>query len=133
MTALSEALGISGQSWVDDAICSQTDPELFFVEKGGTTKPAKLICQDCPVRRECLLLALEKREPFGVWGGKTPEERTAIRRGAPIRWGRIKCCHGHDLGRVGLTIRGLCKACAALRCRRDVERRQQRRMAGGTA
>lgn len=132
MTIIGLVQALNSAPWASSALCAQSDPELWFDEKGAERK-AKLVCQSCPVRRECLLLALEKREPFGVWGGKTPEERSAIRRGAPIRWERIKCCHGHDLGEVGLTIRGLCKACAALRCRRDVERRQQRRMAGATA
>ncbi len=84
MTALSEALGISGQSWVDDAICSQTDPESFFVEKGGTTKPAKLICQGCPVRQQCLDYALKHDERWGVWGGYSERERRRLQRGENV-------------------------------------------------
>lgn len=41
-------------SWHIDALCAQTDPELFYPEKGGTTKPAKDICGTCTVRAECL-------------------------------------------------------------------------------
>ncbi|ORB93971.1 Transcriptional regulator WhiB2 [Mycobacterium persicum] len=126
MTIIGMVQALNSAPWASSALCAQSDPELWFDEKGAERK-AKLVCQSCPVRRECLLLALEQREPFGVWGGKSPEERAAIRRGTPIRWERIKCCHGHDLGEVGLTIRGLCKACAAARTKRDVQRRQQLR------
>src|SRR5690606_39240488 len=31
---------------------------------------AKLICAKCPVVAECLEGALERREPWGVWGGQ---------------------------------------------------------------
>ena len=31
---------------------------------------AKGHCQSCPVRELCLAGALERREPWGVWGGQ---------------------------------------------------------------
>ena len=30
--------------WQERALCSQTDPEAFFPEKGGSTREAKRIC-----------------------------------------------------------------------------------------
>ena len=33
--------------WQEDALCSQTDPEAFFPEKGGSTRDAKKICSQC--------------------------------------------------------------------------------------
>jgi WhiB family redox-sensing transcriptional regulator len=39
---------------------------------------AKKICSGCPVTRECLDWALRTREPYGVWGGKSTEERTQL-------------------------------------------------------
>ncbi|MFM8926978.1 MAG: WhiB family transcriptional regulator, partial [Rhodoluna sp.] len=36
-------------AWQRDAICSQTDPEAFFPEKGGSTRDAKRICSGCDV------------------------------------------------------------------------------------
>ena len=38
---------------------------------------AKAICQDCPVLEECRDHALSTREPYGVWGGMSEEERRA--------------------------------------------------------
>ncbi|MEU0735677.1 WhiB family transcriptional regulator [Streptomyces lavendulocolor] len=64
----------------DDALCAQTDPELFHPEKGGTTAYAKRICLACEVRIECLEHALANGELHGVWGGMGPDQRKAIRR-----------------------------------------------------
>jgi WhiB family redox-sensing transcriptional regulator len=36
---------------------------------------AKAICASCPVINNCLRWALEAREPYGVWGGRSAEER----------------------------------------------------------
>ena len=50
--------------------CRANDAELFFAESPGDVELAKALCQDCPVRVECLAGALERREPWGVWGGE---------------------------------------------------------------
>lgn len=39
---------------------------------------AKEICRRCPVRETCLGYALAAREPYGVWGGLTEDERDAL-------------------------------------------------------
>lgn len=64
---------------VEDALCSQTDPEAFFPEKGGTSRIAKKVCAKCSLTLQCLLTALENREEFGVWGGAGVRERERIR------------------------------------------------------
>jgi WhiB family redox-sensing transcriptional regulator len=63
------------QPWADDALCGQTDPEMFFPEKGGTTKFAKSVCARCTVAAECLDWALDHNERFGIWGGLSERER----------------------------------------------------------
>lgn len=65
-------------SWQADSLCAQTDPEMFFPEKGGSTKMAKKVCADCDVRVECLEYALENEQRFGIWGGKSERERRKI-------------------------------------------------------
>ncbi|MDP9395313.1 MAG: WhiB family transcriptional regulator [Actinomycetota bacterium] len=50
--------------------CRSFDPELFFAESPDDVEYAKSLCQTCPVRSECLAGALERREPWGVWGGE---------------------------------------------------------------
>jgi len=61
-------------------LCAQTDPEAFFPEKGGTTQPAKRICNRCEVRQECLAWALDTGQLAGVWGGLSERERRKIQR-----------------------------------------------------
>ncbi len=67
-------------SWQADALCAQTDPEAFFPEKGGSTREAKKICEQCDVRAQCLEYALENDERFGIWGGLSERERRKLRR-----------------------------------------------------
>jgi WhiB family transcriptional regulator, redox-sensing transcriptional regulator len=52
-----------------DLPCTQ-DPELFFAESPSDVEQAKAICRDCRARLACLAGALERREPWGVWGGE---------------------------------------------------------------
>jgi WhiB family redox-sensing transcriptional regulator len=46
------------------------DPELFFAESPQDVEQAKAMCLDCRARMACLTGALERREPWGVWGGE---------------------------------------------------------------
>ena len=46
------------------------DPDLFFAESPADVECAKLLCRGCPARMACLAGALERREPWGVWGGE---------------------------------------------------------------
>lgn len=65
--------------WVDDALCTQVDPEIFYpTHRGGTLRTAdsaKLVCAQCDVRLQCLDYSLRAREPYGVWGGLSEVER----------------------------------------------------------
>lgn len=69
-------------SWQVDALCAQTDPEAFFPEKGGSTRDAKRICEQCDVRAQCLEYALQNDERFGIWGGLSERERRKLRKRA---------------------------------------------------
>lgn len=64
--------------WMGDALCAQTDPEIFFPDKGGTTAPAKAVCARCAVAAECLDYALEHEEHFGIWGGVSERNRRSL-------------------------------------------------------
>jgi WhiB family redox-sensing transcriptional regulator len=46
------------------------DPELFFAEQPQELERAKALCQHCPERASCLAGALQRAEPWGVWGGE---------------------------------------------------------------
>jgi WhiB family redox-sensing transcriptional regulator len=67
-------------TWVEDAICAQTDPELFFPNKGGNPEPARRICAQCPVQAKCLELAILDPSLDGIWGGTTYRDRIELRR-----------------------------------------------------
>jgi WhiB family transcriptional regulator, redox-sensing transcriptional regulator len=52
-----------------DLPCAE-DPELFFAESPEDVETAKAMCWGCKARLVCLTGALERREPWGVWGGE---------------------------------------------------------------
>ena len=70
-------------TWQDQANCMGVDPDLFFPERGASTREAKEVCRGCVVRTECLADALDNRIEFGVWGGMTERERRALLRRRP--------------------------------------------------
>lgn len=87
MTILASSLALAhaDYSWRDDALCRDTDPDLFFPV--GTTgqalvqiERAKNVCNECPVRLECLDFALETNQDAGIWGGTSEDERRLMRR-----------------------------------------------------
>lgn len=66
--------------WQERANCLGVDPELFFPERGASTREAKAVCAGCAVRLECLEYALRNHEKFGIWGGLSERERRRLRR-----------------------------------------------------
>ena len=83
--ASSLVLANADYSWRRDAICRDTDPDLFFPV--GTTgyalvqiDRAKQVCGECPVKVECLDYALDTNQDSGIWGGTSEEERRTLRR-----------------------------------------------------
>ena len=49
------------------------DPRPFCLtraESPADVEYAKSLCIDCPVRRACLTGAIDRQEPWGVWGGE---------------------------------------------------------------
>src|SRR3954453_8280385 len=70
---------------VDDELlpCRVNNPELWFAESPADVEAAKALCQECPVRSLCLDGALERREPWGVWGGQLFLQGAVIPRKRP--------------------------------------------------
>jgi WhiB family redox-sensing transcriptional regulator len=67
-------------AWQDRANCLGVDPDLFFPERGASTREAKEVCRGCVAREECLEFALQNGEKFGIWGGLSERERRRVRR-----------------------------------------------------
>ncbi|MDX6254427.1 MAG: WhiB family transcriptional regulator, redox-sensing transcriptional regulator [Frankiales bacterium] len=63
--------------------CWSTDPELFFAESPADVERAKALCVGCPVQTECLEGALDRREPWGVWGGQLVLQGVVVARKRP--------------------------------------------------
>lgn len=79
--------------WVSDALCRQVDTgDLFYPEVGMSTRGAKRVCLDCPVRAQCLQYALDNNELHGVWGGLTERERRRVKRGEQVPVLALKPC-----------------------------------------
>lgn len=74
MTTIFESKTMTGaEPWRADSRCATVDGNLartFFSEELTDIAIAKRICADCPVIAECLEGALERHEPYGVWGGQ---------------------------------------------------------------
>lgn len=73
-------ISLDYQPWMDDALCAQVDPAIFYPEKGRQSDDAKKICARCPVAAECLEYGLEKSDGWGTWGGLAPEDRKKVLR-----------------------------------------------------
>ena len=76
--------------WQQRAACRGADTRIFYHpenERGSSRRrrdlQAKQICRTCPVLTDCLSWALATREPYGVWGGLSPEERGILLTSAP--------------------------------------------------
>lgn len=77
--------------WQERGACREADPTLFFhpqnergLARTRRDKAAKAVCATCSVRIECADYAIRAREPYGVWGGLTEEDREAIYARIPI-------------------------------------------------
>jgi WhiB family redox-sensing transcriptional regulator len=72
--------GPEERRWQEQANCLGVDPDLFFPERGASTREAKAVCRGCEVQAECLEYALAHGEKFGIWGGLSERERRRVRR-----------------------------------------------------
>lgn len=71
----------TSEPWMAEAACRTVDPELFYPPPGqnGVVAAAKSICRSCPVQLDCLRFAVDNREPHGIWGGLSANERRRLR------------------------------------------------------
>ena len=87
MSSTDVSLGLlhdqASQVDVDLLPCRVNNPELWFAESPVDVEAAKALCQECPVRALCLDGALERREPWGVWGGQLFLQGVVIPRKRP--------------------------------------------------
>ena len=80
------ATGAVHDTWQIKAACRGPESTVFFPstwperrdEREAREARAKSICDECAVRVACLEYALQIREPHGIWGGLTENERRAV-------------------------------------------------------
>jgi WhiB family redox-sensing transcriptional regulator len=71
LTALLDCLADEVQETATELTpCRVNDAELWFAEAPADVEFAKALCRTCPIVEACLAGALERREPWGVWGGQ---------------------------------------------------------------
>ena len=63
--------------------CRNNDPELWFAEQTARVEQAKALCRECPLVAGCLAGAIEREEPWGVWGGEIFDRGVVIARKRP--------------------------------------------------
>lgn len=72
--------------WQEKAACRGPLADVFFPppvverknEKLAREDRAKQICRECPVVADCREYAISIREPHGVWGGLSEQERRQL-------------------------------------------------------
>tara|TARA_B100001939_G_scaffold29060_1_gene23040 strand:- start:11706 stop:11996 length:291 start_codon:yes stop_codon:yes gene_type:complete len=78
--ALSNLLRLQELWWQVDANCIGEDPDLFFPDRGASTRKAKELCNSCVAQEHCLEYSIVNNEKFGIWGGLSERERRKIRK-----------------------------------------------------
>ena len=63
--------------------CWTASPDLWFAESPADVETAKALCVSCPLREACLAGALERKEPWGVWGGQLVLDGVVVPRKRP--------------------------------------------------
>ena len=63
--------------------CQDYPADLWFAELPEDVEAAKALCLECPIREACLAGALERREPWGVWGGQLVLQGVVVPRKRP--------------------------------------------------
>ena len=66
-----------------DLPCRSGDADLWFAEAPAELERAKALCTGCPIRAACLAGALEREEPWGVWGGEIFQHGVVVPRKRP--------------------------------------------------
>lgn len=121
---------VKERTWVDRAACKGMGADLFFPELGEDTRPAKEVCQGCPVRAECYAYSLEISTHHGIWGGKSERER----RGKRPEWEPVQqpIRHGTNGGYTAHVRRQkpICSECRIAHNQYN-ERAKERRLALG--
>lgn len=96
VTTLDDLHQAAGHTDEERLPCRVFNPELWFADTPADVEYAKALCGDCPVRELCLAGAIERREPWGVWGAQLFERGVVVPRKRPR--GRPRKSDRHPVG-----------------------------------
>ena len=82
-TAQFDPISRSGPDGLPCQVAGDADADLWFAETPQELERAKTLCGACPARLACLSGALDRREPWGVWGGEIFERGAIVARKRP--------------------------------------------------
>jgi WhiB family redox-sensing transcriptional regulator len=89
MTSISLAMLARRAAELGNPLPCSDNVALWFSEQPADLELAKASCQTCSLRGPCLAGAVERAEPFGVWGGEIFEKGKIVAfkrpRGHPSR------------------------------------------------
>lgn len=113
--------------WHDRAACRAV-PELDWIDARPGTPQAlacRLVCAACPVRHACAVDALQRGEPWGIWGGLDRRDRRELARAYGYPEPAVLPEHGTNARRVkhGCT----CPDCRQAHAMYEAERRAKAR------
>lgn len=83
LAALLDQTSTATQQQVRATPCQREAGELWFADTPADVEVAKSLCGGCPAATACLAGALERREPWGVWGGELFENGVVVARKRP--------------------------------------------------
>ncbi|BBZ66244.1 transcriptional regulator WhiB [Mycolicibacterium insubricum] len=63
--------------------CHVNEPDLWFADDPSDLEKAKGLCAACPLRAQCLSAAIDRAEPWGVWGGEIFDRGVVVARKRP--------------------------------------------------
>ena len=70
---------LASSAWRRRALCAGRDPHPWFARwDSALVDGARELCQQCPVRGQCLGTALLCGDEHGIWGGLDPRQRLAL-------------------------------------------------------
>lgn len=69
----------TGLAWQESGSCRDSDPSIFFPDKGGPNVAARRVCAACPILQQCRAYAMADPDLVGVWAGMSAHERAAER------------------------------------------------------
>jgi len=90
----------NAQRWETAHCANISMPNLFFpdsAEEAKLSEPIiKEICDTCPMRLECLQVALDNKDFIGYWGGVSPNDRRKM----SVNGSRVKRGNSNEVIRL---------------------------------